>query len=247
MVERIKLNSGRLQSEARGIIRSKLKKARIRHTPKDIQEDIIREYMQAKNHGNVSTEYGEDKTADYSDFIEDRSNQLTKNIIEQIDDKGYKTWQKALESEVMNHYNNSNMQTVINKLESEINKHLHSVDLSSVLGARAQGTQKVTIKSIKTFGKILKKVVQTVGEKSFWLAKKLTKLGLNMGKVFGTQIAFIAPFFLLFGSLFVGAVRSPMAGLRFVGVMTAVTAAGVGLRVTCDKLGEALGIHLTPV
>lgn len=244
MVDRIKLDSASLESETRDVLQSNLKKVKLSHSPTDIQEDIIREYMQLKDHGNVQSSYGDGKEADYNDFIDDRANNVTKSIISQIDSKGYQSWQKALETEVMKHYNNSRIGNVVRKLESEINKHLGSVDLSAELGSGAKKGKEVTISSGKTLGRVLKKIIKTVGAKSFWLADRLLDSGLNTARVFGTQMAFIAPFFLVFGSLFLGAVEGATAGLRCAGMMAAFTAGGLGLRVGAEAVAEKLGVHV---
>lgn len=244
MVEKVKLDAQQLKSESQSILGSKLNQATLKKTPKDVQEDVIREYIQAKSHGSMTAQGPDGEQTDYNQFVEDRANGITQNIIEQIDRNGYSTWQDAIQNEVIKHYRKTPVENSIQKFEKDINKHIQSVDLTSVLGSKAQEAKKVTISSLETLGKILRKIVRAVGAKSVWLIRQLVESGLKTGRLFGMQMALFGSFALVFGSLFIGGAAGPMVGLRVAGYFTAFIATGVGLRFSCEALAEKLGIRL---
>lgn len=118
---------------------------------KSVNEDILREYKQNKDNGNLVSFSNDTKdnmevdTHKFEDFVEDRANKETKMLIEEMKKSGISSIDELYQQNYPNYM--SHIKKCISKIESKIDQSNVNADVSN-------------INTLSKLGDIIKKMIQ---------------------------------------------------------------------------------------
>lgn len=195
---------------------------------KSVNEDVLREYQQNKEKGNLVS-YSNKAEDDmerhkFEDFVEDRANKETKMLIEEMKKNGISSIDELYQQNYPNYM--SHIKKCISKIESKIDQSNVNADVSN-------------INTLRKLGDIIKKMVQgskkLVEDMFKYGGKKLIK-GTNL---LGVQSQFLGAFALVLFPIVAIMAGEPGTGARIalsmIGFIIAGRIAQMTTEISADK------------
>lgn len=203
---------------------------RLEHTPTELQEDIVREFLHAKKRGTVNTDKG-----DYQTFITKQANDFTQQVITDLDKNNYTNWDNAVDGILADMFNSNTVEQGIVQLEKDINDTVESNNIS---------IKQKTITTLDDLGRLLTNIKETAGEKSLWLLEQMTKSALQGTRVLGANMTLLGVFALLIVPPIIGYSRGLNTALSTAALFSLFTAIGGMMKISAERVAEQLGINL---
>lgn len=200
---------------------------------KNVNEDILREYQQNKEKGNLVSFSNNNKEGtevhEFEDFVEDRANKETKMLIDEMKKNGISSIDELYQQNYPNYM--SHIKKCIGKIESKIDQSNVNADVSN-------------INTLSKLGDIIKKMAQ--GSKK--LVEDMFKYGgkklIRATNLLGVQSQFIGAFALVLFPIVAIMAGEPGAGAKMALTMIGFIIAGRIAQMTTEIGAEKFDIRV---
>lgn len=200
---------------------------------KSVNEDILREYQQNREKGNLVSFSNNNKEGtevhEFEDFVEDRANKETKMLIDEMKKNGISSIDELYQQNYPNYM--SHIKKCIGKIESKIDQSNVNADVSN-------------INTISKLGDIIKKMAQ--GSKK--LVEDMFKYGgkklIRATNLLGVQSQFIGAFALVLFPIVAIMAGEPAAGAKMALTMIGFIIAGRIAQMTTEIGAEKFDIRV---